>query len=147
MANKTVTAANVIASSTATKTTGVGGEALDIGEIVYRDATAGNKWKLADADASAAAAGIVDDLSDIGLVLSGCAADGQPVVVLTQDNDLTHGLASVTAGEILILSATPGAVAPVGDLGSGMFPHILMIAKSATKAVFRPVAGPVAVPA
>lgn len=146
MANYTVTAANVIAGSTATKTTGTAGVALTAGQLVYQDVTDANKWKLADADASEAAAAISNGLSVIGYTLNAAAA-GQPVEVLTQDDDLTHGLTTVAAGHVIILSATAGACAPVGDLASGMFPHVVMIATSATKAIFRPVAGDVAVPA
>lgn len=145
MANKSVTAASVIASATATKVTGIAGATLTQGQLVYQDTNDSNRWKLADADASSAAAAISNGVSVIGYTLSAASA-GQPVTVLTQDDDLTHGLATVTAGEVLILSATAGAVAPVSDLGSGMFPHVVMIAKSATKAIFRPVAGSVAVP-
>lgn len=147
MADLAITAANVLASATATKSTGVSGSALEIGRLVYQDATDGNRWKYADANASAAAAAIVNDASAIGLTLTQAAAAGQPVTVLTLDPDLTHGLTGVTAGDVLILSATAGRVAPIADLAAGMFPHVVMIAKSDTKAVFRPVVGPVAVPA
>jgi hypothetical protein len=146
MADLAVTAANVLASATAVRTVGISGAALEIGRLVYQDATDSNRWKYADADASLAAAAIVNGASAIGLTLSQTAAAGQPVSILTLDDDLTHGLTGVAAGDVLILSATPGRVAPIDDLVAGMFPHVVMIAKSPTKAVFRPVAGPVAVP-
>lgn len=137
MADYTVTAANVLASGTATKTTGVAGTTITAGQALYADASDSNKLKLADANASSAAATLV------GIALHAALA-GQPITYATADDDFTHGLTTVAASDVIILSGTAGALAPVADLASGWFPVVAMVAKSATKAHFRITQGSVA---
>lgn len=127
MADLAITAANVLKSATASQADAVAGEEMDAGTPIYLDASDGNKAKKADANASAAAAACV------GITVNK-AFTGQPIRYLTSDDDFTHGLTGVAAGDVLILSATAGRIAPVADLASGWFPTVLMVAKSATKA-------------
>jgi Uncharacterized conserved protein (DUF2190) len=123
MANLTITAANVIRSSTSKFSNGTAGAAVTAGQVVYLDSADG-RYKLADANSATAAV-----RAPIGIALND-AATGQPLTVATE-GAIVLG-ATITAGVAYYLSATPGAIAPVADLTTGDYPCILGIAKSAT---------------
>lgn len=137
MADLAITPANVLAGLNSVKKTGTAGAAITAGQLLYKDKTDNGKMKLADANVEAAS--VV-----AGMALH-AAAVGQPITYVTEDNDLTLG-AAVTIGNVLVLSTTAGGVAPVADLASGAFPTVIAVAKSATKVVFRPLAGGVVIP-
>lgn len=123
MANLTITAANVLAGAGSTTTTGSSGATATAGQPVYFDA-ATKSYKLADCNSATAAV-----RSAVAITLNG-ASPGQPLMVLT-GGDITIG-ATLVPGTTYYLSATPGAICPVGDLTTGDYPLILGIAKSAT---------------
>jgi hypothetical protein len=134
MADLSVTAANVLASaasSTASRATGIAGAAISIGQTVYVDASAANVIKLADANASAAAATVR------GIAITGASAAGQPITYATTDSAFTHGLTGVTAGAVIYQSNTPGAMTiTYGDLTSAAsYVSTLGVATSATQMV------------
>ncbi len=139
-ADVTVTAANVIPGPNADLITGVAGATITAGQIVYLDSTS-NTWKLADADASAVTSGSGGAL---GLAAGGAAA-GQSFVVVLSDDNLTVGGTLVMTAPIYVLSGTAGGIAPLADLAAGDYPVVLLIARSSTKAVFKPLRGPVVV--
>jgi hypothetical protein len=139
MADLSVTAASVLASSTATKSTGVAGATITAGQALYADATADGVLKLADANASLATSTMV------GIALH-AALTGQPITYVTADSNFAHGLGSVTAGQVIVLSATAGALAPVADLATGWFPVVAIISTSATHGVLAITRGGVACP-
>lgn len=137
MVEYTCTAASVLASASATTVAGTFGATITAGQAVYKD-TADNKWKLADSNSATTAARTAQ-----GIALNG-GADGQPATICVADPDFTHGLATVaTTAPVIVLGGTPGALAPVADLTTGMMPVVMMIATSATKAVLKPFAGAV----
>jgi hypothetical protein len=123
MADLTITAANVISGSGATRVTGTAGASITAGQVVYRDSSDG-KYKLADCDSATAAV-----RSPAGIALH-AASTGQPLTIQSA-GPITIG-ATVTAGVAYYLSATPGGIAPVADLASGDYPVILGIATSAS---------------
>ncbi len=125
----TITAANVLPGPRAVKIQGVAGATLTAGQQVYYDAAAGT-YKLADADASATTAVVV------GLAANG-AASGQPITIITEDDDLTVGATLSTSAPVYVLSATAGGIAPVADLTTGWRACPVMVAKSTTKAIYR----------
>ena len=132
MADYSLTPSAVIASDDATLVNYTAGATIAAGQPLYSDSTAldarrRGKVKLADANASAATSVMV------GLAASS-ATSGQPVRIITEDDDYTHGLTGVTAGDIIIVSATAGGLAPASDMASGMYPCVAMIATSETKA-------------
>ena len=134
MADLAVTAANVLASaatSTATRTTGVAGEAIAIGQTVYIDAAASSVIKLADANVSLSASTVR------GIAITGASAAGQPVTYATADTAFTHGLTGVTAGAVIYQSNTPGAMTlTYGDLTSAAsYVSVLGVATSATQMI------------
>lgn len=139
MADLSITAANVLASISASRRTGTAGATITAGAALYRDAADG-LLKLADNNGATAALAAVE-----GIALNG-ASTGQPVAYAAADPDFTPG-ATLTAGEIYVLSATPGGIAPVADLAaSGAYRTVLGVAKSTTKLALAPVAGGVAGP-
>lgn len=116
MADIAVTAANVspIQGSTQIES-GYAGAAITAGQVVYYDSSS-QSFKLADANLSGTAATIK------GVALNG-AASGQPLSVATK-GPFNCGFTG-TVGQVLVLSATAGAIAPVGDLTTGMYTSIL----------------------
>jgi hypothetical protein len=139
-ADVTITAASVIPGPNADIITGTFGATVTAGQIVYLDTTAGT-WKLADADASATTSGADTKL---GMVAGGGAAGQQGRIILEDDNLTVGGTLSMTA-PIYVLSGTAGGIAPLADLAAGDYPVVLLIARSTTKAVFKPLRGPVVV--
>lgn len=123
MADLSITAASVVAGSSARIAHGVAGAALTAGQAVYLDA-ADNRYKLADSNSVTPAARV-----PVGIALNG-AASGQPVAV-AEKGPVTIG-ATLTAGVALYLSDTPGGIAPVADVGSGEYSSIIGMATSTT---------------
>jgi hypothetical protein len=120
MADLTITAANVKKTDSTLITEGIAGATITAGQPVYKDSTASNKLKPADADVLASAAAV-------GIALHGASAD-QPLKYATGGN-LTLGVV-MTAGAVYVVSTTAGGIAPVADLGSGDFVTLLGIATS-----------------
>jgi hypothetical protein len=133
MADYSITAASFQPSAYAEYDTGIAGATITAGQPVYKDASDSNKLKLADANLSLAASRVV------GLAAHGAAA-GQRLAFVKKDPKLVPGF-TLTAGDIAILSATAGAIAPVADLATGHYPVVLGAANSTTEMNFAPVAG------
>lgn len=133
MADLTITATAVLASAGAQTAEGIAGVAITAGQAVYIDTGDSNKLKLADANS--AAASVV-----AGIALNGAAA-GQPVEYVTKDDDFTPGatlsLSVASMKPVFVLSDTAGGIKPVADLAAGDYPVVLMVGKSASKAIFR----------
>jgi hypothetical protein len=121
MANLTITAANVVADSNASRENGVAGEAIAAGQAVYY-ASATRKWMLADSNSATAEA-----RKATGIALNTSALN-QPLGIL-KSGDLTVG-AVLMAGATYWLSDTPGAICPDADVGAGEYACLLGIAKS-----------------
>ena len=137
MADITVTAASVLASSTAVLNRQYNFAAtVTAGQTVYLNSS--NKWALFDQD-SATGAAITDKR---GCALNGGALD-QPAVVVEEDTGFTSG-GTMTVGTAVYGSSNAGAI--THDVpGSGKYPVLLGMPKSTTVMVLKPVAGGVAV--
>lgn len=122
MSDLSITAASVVAGDGATIARGTAGASLTAGQALYLDA-ASNKMKLADANGAAA-------LRIVRGIALHAAADGQPISYITE-GPLNIG-ATLTVGEIYVLSATAGGVAPKGDLATGHGVSIVGVATSAS---------------
>lgn len=122
MADISVTAASVLAASSATTEQGTAGATITAGAVVALNTTTG-KYVLADADG---ASGIDRPR---GLALNG-ASDGQPLKIV-RSGDVTFN-AVLTAGVSYFLSPTPGGIAPRADVLTGDIVSSLGIAKSTT---------------
>ena len=113
MAAISITAANVIPSSTASRSLGVAGATITAGQAVYIDTTDSNKIKLADANGTAPANTFA------GIAENGATA-GQKISYVTNDTaGFTIG-ATVLSGDTIWLSPTPGGITKTqADLISG----------------------------
>lgn len=116
-----ITAANVVAGSNATRDNGIAGEAISAGQPIYINSTT-NRVMLADTNSATAEARISK-----GIALNGGSAE-QPVAFI-KEGDLTVG-AVLTKGVAYYLGGAPGAIVPVADLTTGDYTCILGIAKS-----------------
>lgn len=123
MSDLSITAASVVAADNAKKTSGIAGETITAGQMVYRDTTT-HKFMKADSNSATAAA-----RTPIGVAMHGASLN-QPLMVQT-DGDVTIG-ATMTAGVAYYLSDTPGGICPVADVGSGEYACVVGIAKSTT---------------
>lgn len=121
MADITITAANVVAGSDATKEPGVAGETIAAGKAVYKSSTTG-LWMLADSNSAT-----LEARKAQGIALCGASLN-QPIFVQTS-GPITIG-ATLTAGTAYYLSDTPGGICPLADVGSGEAVCLLGLAAS-----------------
>jgi hypothetical protein len=137
MADVSVNAANVLASSGAIIKRGVGGAAsLTAGMAVYRDAADSNRLK----------GGVLTALASsqiVGILLCG-GGIGQPLLYASEDDDFTPGF-TMTVGVIYTLGGAPGTIAPSADVLTAEYPVVLYVPKSVTKAKLKISFGTVAV--
>lgn len=136
MANIAVTAANVQPGSTAKLVYGTFGATVTAGQLLYQDAT-DNKFKLFDADASAATGVLA------GVAMCG-GANGQPATVLVSGDYNPGG--TVAVGTVYVGSATAGALCPTSDLVTGMYTNVLGVATTTSNIRVNIQASGVAVP-
>lgn len=138
MADVTVTAANVVpAAGYSAETNYLAGATITRGQAVYLSAA--NTWLLADADASALAAGS----TAVGISLSDVVAT-QPMLVM-QSGVLSFG-AVLTKGKIYCVSATAGGIAPYADLTTAANVTILGIASATSNLTMRQWASSITIP-
>ena len=132
MADLPRTSSNVAPSDNAVIISGIAAGSIGAGQTVYEDIAALDsigrpKFKLYDANSITP--------SGVRGIAANSAGINQPVNVVIYDPAFSHGLTGVTKGDVLIASATAGAIAPVADLATGWRPAVVMIATSATVAV------------
>lgn len=136
MANISITAGSVVRGANAKTAFGIAGATITAGQPLYYD-SATSTLKLADANVSTTLANVV------GIALGGYSS-GQKVEYVIEDDDFTPGatlsLATPDFG-VYVLSATAGAIAPHSDLAAAMYPVVLFVAKSATKAILKIING------
>lgn len=123
MADLSITAASVVPGSGAKEETGIAGESITAGQVVYKD-SADNKFKLADTDSATAAARI-----PYGIALHAASAN-QPLTVLTSGS-ITIG-ATIAAATPYFLSGTAGAICPYADVASGDYTCLIGMGLSTT---------------
>ncbi len=123
MADLSITAASVVASSDASRQTGSAGEPITAGQAVYLDPTV-KKWLKADSNSATAAA------KKAGGIALNSAALNQPLSVAVS-GDVTIG-ATLVAGSAYYLSETPGGIQPAADLATGENVCMVGLAKSTT---------------
>lgn len=122
MPDLSITAANVAPSVGWLFKDGTAGASITAGQSIYEDATDSGKIKLADANASAAAA----DAKGIALH---AALSGQPIRYQTE-GDITIGSTEMQQGKIYVQSNNAGGIAPSTDLGSGWYTKVVGVAKT-----------------
>lgn len=124
MALLTITATSVLEGAGAEKVSGLLGETITAGQVVYK-AAGTSKWMKADADSATA-----EVRKAQGIALNGGAIN-QPVVVLTKGL-ITIG-ATVTPGTSYYLAATAGGIGLFSDLPNPSYVVLLGIATTATE--------------
>ena len=125
MADLTITAASVAKGTGAGTEAGTAGAAVTAGQVVYKDASDSNKFKLADTDSATVAA-----RTPYGIALH-AASTGQPLTVLT-GGLITIG-ATTAVGVPYYLSGTAGGICPYADVAAGDYPAFLGIGTSVTQ--------------
>ncbi|WP_064696069.1 hypothetical protein [Rhizobium aegyptiacum] len=123
MADLVIVAANVVPGADSTAVNGVAGETITAGKAVYLSSTT-KKWMLADSNSATAEARQAK-----GIALNGASLN-QPIAV-HKSGDLTIG-ATLTAGQAVYLSDTPGGLCPLADVGAGEYLCLIGLAKSTT---------------
>lgn len=136
MADITVTPANVIVSTGATKVDGTFGETVTAGAALYKKST-DSEWYLAQADSATE-----DDL--VGIALDG-GANAQPGFIQTRGNITIGG--TVAIGQVYVVSALYGKIAPWSDLVATNYVTIVGIGISATVIQLTPQTTGVQIPA
>jgi hypothetical protein len=117
MADLSITAADVVAADGAVSSREyIAGATIAAGDLVYIDTANDNVLKLAQADGTALEATV------LGIAMCG-ASTGQPCIVAVSGN-LDIG-ASLTVGQVYILSTAAGKICPVSDLASSSFCSII----------------------
>ncbi len=127
MPDLSITAASVLAYADVSPREGTAGATITAGQVVYVDTSDSNKIKLADCDSSSSTAVVA------GVALHG-ASSGQPIKY-APSGEITIG-ATVTVGEIYVLSGTAGGIAPEADLASGDYVSILGVGTTAARIRF-----------
>ena len=124
MADVPVTPADVAPTAGIKPKTGIATEAIDAGEAIFVGIPTGTGLPpVSLADSTDLSGGHVLG----GIAVNSCAAD-QPINYITEDIDFNPGFVSLQ-GEIYILGAAPGKVAPVADLSIGEFPVVVYFGK------------------
>ncbi len=128
MADYTVTAANVLASSNAVYVTGtpIAGANLTQCQPVYQDPT-DNTWKPAKANGAA-------PLYKVAAVTLSAASTGQPVHLITYDPSFVPGF-TIAVHEVAIVSGNAGKLAPIADDATGWYQSVVMIGIGTNKAI------------
>ena len=130
MAAESITAANVLPSTSAVITYGTAGATITQGQLVYIDTGDSNKIKLADSDASSTA-------STVAWLALVAASSGQRVYYITSDPSLTLG-ATLAAGDTLWASPTAGGITKTeADLVAGNYKTTVGIMTSTTLCNFK----------
>lgn len=140
MTDLSVTAANVLASSSAVVERGTAGATITAGQTLYIDTSDSNKLKLADSDNASATV-----RNCAGIALNGASA-GQEVKYVIEDPSFTPG-GTLVVGTMYVLSDTAGGIMPAADLEIGDYPTLLFIANTTALATLRMCKGTAAIAA
>ena len=138
MPDLTITPANVALTGTGALTQLVQvAVAVAQGDVGYLDVATG-KYRLADADLSEAAANAA------GVFLTPAGIDGYALIALSGPVNVG---ATLTVGEIYVVSGNPGKIAPEGDLATPDWVTILGVATAANTLDINIVASGAQIPA
>lgn len=124
MAALSITAANVLHSSSATVFTGTAGATITQGQPLYLDTTT-STYKLANALINSPVAGIA-------MV---AASNGQDMVICSRDPNFVPGYV-INTGNIAILGNVAGQINDVADRASGWYVTILGVGLGANRVNF-----------
>lgn len=123
MVDISITPANVVAGSNASRESGTAGTTIAAGKLVYRDSTT-KKYLLADTNSATTEA-----RAPRGVALH--AAENNQPLEIQKSGDITIG-ATLTPGTDYYASDTPGGICPRADVGSTENVVLVGLAKSTT---------------
>ncbi len=124
MAAISITAANVLHSSSATIFTGTAGATITQGQPIYLD-TVTNTYKLANALTNSPVAGV----AMVG------ASTNQDMVICSRDPNFAGGFTSST-GNVILVGNTAGTIQPYEDKATGWYVTSLGVMISTTRMNF-----------
>ncbi len=124
MAAISITAANVLHSSSATIFTGTAGATITQGQPIYLD-TVTNTYKLANALTNSPVAGVA---------MVGASAN-QDMVICSRDPNFAGGFTSST-GNVILVGNVAGQLNPYEDKGTGWYVTSLGVMISTTRMNF-----------
>ncbi len=124
MAAISITAANVLHSSSATIFTGTAGATITQGQPIYLD-TVTNTYKLANALTNSPVAGVA---------MVGASAN-QDMVICSRDPNFAGGFTSTT-GNVILVGNTAGVIQPYEDKATGWYVTSLGVMISTTRMNF-----------
>lgn len=127
MADLVQTAANVRLRSATTPRLDTAGETITAGQPIRRV----NNVMMRSGAGSTAAVAEADGIALIG------ASEGDPVIWAPPGSSVDLG-ATLAIGETYVVSATLGAIAPIGDLTTGDHVTILGVGAAANSLLLRP---------
>lgn len=137
-ADLTITPANVKATSSSAKITRIQlGEAATQGQALYRKASDGKYYK-ADADAG------TDETASASAIAITPGSTNEYAYVVTEGS--VNVGATLTVGEIYVLSGTAGGICPEADLATADRVTLLGVATSTSALNFKPFATTAVVP-
>lgn len=132
MPNLTVVPTELLTQNSPTLRILAAGEAIDAGEVVYRDATT-LTYKLAQCD------GTADEADAVGIAAHDANATN-PVTIVSSGVVVLGATAAPIAGVVYMLSPTPGKIMPVTDQVVGQ--HVTVVGVGAVNnALFLHVGG------
>lgn len=126
MADLSQTPGNVKLAASGNVIVGTAAETITQGQPLYQ---VGDKWARARATTAVLAA-------CRGIALTPALID-EPVVVARPGSEVNLG-ATLAVGEVYVVSATLGAIAPIGDLVGGNFVTPIGTARTAAILIFNP---------
>jgi len=122
MADLSITPANVVRGTNSTTISGIAGQTITAGAVVYLSPST-NQYLLAQANASS-----TNTVS--GVALNNCSLN-QPIQILS-GGDYVCGGTPVVGQSYYLAADNAGAIAPVSDLTTGNYVSFLGIATSNT---------------
>lgn len=123
MADISITATSVVKGALTTLNEGIAGATITAGQPIYKDPSAGYVLKPGQATSSVAA-------NVTGIALNGGAV-GQTIKFATLGKYTPGG--TFVVGQVYVVSATAGGIAPYADLVTGNYVTVLGIATTASE--------------
>ena len=134
MADIAITTTQVVPTTDRTQIfSGKCGEAITIGQVVYKKAADNKLWKAIDTSAAAAAA--------VGIAISSSVAAEQDVSYQKGGTITLGATASITAGAVYVLTDTAGGISLEAERNTGDYMTYIGVG-NASNAIVMPTKGP-----
>jgi hypothetical protein len=125
-ANLSITAAEVLPTSSTESTQGISGAVIAAGDVVWYDSST-TTWKLFDGNDTTANTGTPR------IALTSALVAGQPITVATGQDMTIGATAAASTGVIYVASTTAGKMCPAADLATGNRVTVIGVGKATAK--------------